>query len=261
MSQNPVILELNNNVANIIFNKPEKHHAFDEEFIKTFTEIIHEIEKNESVKLCIITSSGKSFCAGADLNWMKRMATFSEEENYADALKLDSLMYSLADLNIPTVAVIQGNCFGGALGILACCDIVITSDIAKFCFSEAKLGLAPAVISSYVVRAIGTRNAQKYFITAEVFNAYQAKNMNLCHEVIEHNKLEDRKKELINQLLNNSNNALKNINEITKYLSPLPSIETRKYLSKAISRIRASDEAQEGMKAFFEKSKPSWTES
>lgn len=256
----PILVEKKQNVATITFNRPQKHHAFDDVFIATLTEALQELQNNEKISLLIIQSTGKSFCSGADLAWMKRMVNFTQAENQADAQKLDKLMYELSTLCIPTIAIVQGNCFGGALGIIACCDIVIASNQAKFCFSEARLGLIPAVISPYVIKATNERWAKKVFMTAEVFDASEALKNQLVHEIVAPESLFDYSKKLIDIMQQNSPNALREIKKLTLELKPIPDEALRTYTAKAIAKIRVSKQAQEGMLAFFEKRQPKWIE-
>jgi len=171
-STNAVVMTLSNKgVARITLNKPELHNAFDDRMINDLTNAIRKADENPSVRILIINANGASFSAGADLNWMKRMATFEWEENYQDSLKLAGLMQALHDCQKMTLALIQGAAFGGGVGLAACCDLVLASEKAYFCLSEVKLGLIPSVISPYVVKAIGERNAKRYFATGEKFNA------------------------------------------------------------------------------------------
>lgn len=254
----PILYAQKNGVATITFNREEKHHAFDDGFIAHFVETLNTIRHTPQVKVLVIQSTGRSFCAGADLQWMQRMVNYSHAENIADATALDTMMHSLATMSIPTVAVVQGACFGGALGLLACCHIVIASTKSTFCFSEAKLGLIPAVISPYVIRATGVRFAQKMFLTAERFDANTALQANLCHEIVEPEDLSTRANNVVQSLLDNGPSALKAINALCNEIAPIPSASIRTATCEAIAHIRTSDEAQEGIHAFFEKRTPNW---
>ena len=161
-------------VATITLDRPEQHNAFDDELITALNEVLATLARDESVRILVLGATGKSFSAGADLNWMRRMAEYDENQNMADAMQLAELMQRLNGLPMPTVARVQGAAFGGGVGLVACCDIAIASEQALFCLSEVKLGLIPAVISPYVIRAIGERAARRYMLSAERFDAAQA---------------------------------------------------------------------------------------
>ena len=170
-------------VGLITLNRPEKHNAFDDELIRELTEALRSMEADDGVRVVVLGAAGKSFSAGADLHWMRRMAGFSKEENERDAMAMATLMRTLAHLRKPTIARVQGAAYGGGVGLVACCDIAIASAEASFSLSEAKLGLIPAVISPYVIAAIGERFARRYFLTAERFDAAEAWRMGLVHDI------------------------------------------------------------------------------
>lgn len=248
-------------VLTITLNKPQVHNAFDEVMIAELISVLHQIAKQSDIRVVCLQGQGKSFCAGADLHWMKRMSTFSRNENVADANKLSELMYSLANLPQPTVVIVQGSVFGGGVGLVACCDIVIASDTARFCLSEVKLGLIPAVISPYVIAAMGMREAKRYMLTAETFFPEKAQELGLVHEIAEEQSLTVVRDEMLKQLLQNSPQALKAVKECCKEVSHVTDEHLlRERLAKRIAEIRVSKEAQEGMHAFFEKRQPKWNE-
>jgi len=190
-------------VATLTLNRPEVHNAFDDALIAQLNQEIDRFSRHPDVRLLVLNASGKSFSAGADLGWMKRMASYSQEANLADAAELERLMRSLYEFPRPTLAVVQGAAYGGAVGLVSCCDIAIASSSASFALSEAKLGLAPAVISPYVVAAIGARQASRYFLTAERFDAARAATLGLVHEVVTPEALGAQVDALINTLLAN----------------------------------------------------------
>src|SRR3954469_25422595 len=186
----------------VTLNRPERHNAFDDTLIAELTDALRTLEADASVRVVVLSAAGTSFSAGADLNWMKRMAGFSREENVRDAMALGALMRTLAHLAKPTIARVQGAAYGGGVGLVACCDIAIALQAATFSFSEAKLGLIPAVISPYVIAAIGERAARRYFLTAERFDAAEAWRLGLVHELASSpDDLDEKIGELVESLL------------------------------------------------------------
>ncbi|MBV1910411.1 MAG: enoyl-CoA hydratase/isomerase family protein [Kangiellaceae bacterium] len=248
-----------NGVARVTLNRPDIHNAFDDQFIKELTRAIEKIERNNEIRILVLDAAGKSFSAGADLNWMKRMATYSWEENYQDSLKLAGLMQALYESSKTTVAVVQGAAFGGGVGLVACCDIVLASNKALFCLSEVKLGLIPSVISPYVVKAIGERNCKRYFATAERFNVSEAQQMQLVHKIIPHEELTDFRKDFVNKLLANGPIAMYQSKQLIDHVVNKP-INEALVLETAhrIADIRASNEGREGVSAFLDKRPANW---
>jgi methylglutaconyl-CoA hydratase len=243
-------------VAILELNRPEKHNAFDDHVI---SELIKCIEHANSldIKALVLKTNGKHFSAGADLNWMKSMAGNNFDENVADSKQLAKLMSVLANSPHPTLCLVQGAAFGGALGLIACCDIAIATEQAKFCLSEVKLGLIPAVISPYVIKAIGERQARRYFLTAETFNAKDALNMGLIHEISD--DLAQSEAHFLSCLLNNGPLAVKSAKSLIEAVANHSIDETLiDYTAQQIALIRVSEEGQEGLSAFFEKRAPAW---
>ncbi|MGZ5086416.1 MAG: enoyl-CoA hydratase/isomerase family protein [Usitatibacter sp.] len=186
----------------VTMNRPERHNAFDDALIAELTEALRSMEAEDGIRLVVLSGAGKSFSAGADLNWMKRMAGFSSDENRRDAMGLATLMRTLAHLRKPTLARVHGAAYGGGVGLVACCDIAVAAQSASFSLSEAKLGLIPAVISPYVVAAIGERASRRYFLTGERFEAAEAWRLGLVHEVTsDFESLDDRVGEIVDALL------------------------------------------------------------
>ncbi|NQZ26876.1 MAG: enoyl-CoA hydratase/isomerase family protein [Colwellia sp.] len=251
-----------NGVATVTFNNAEKHNAFDDTIIKTLTDIFNDIAKRDDIKVMVLAANGKSFSAGADLGWMKRMAGYSYEDNLKDAHKLAEMLKVLNFLPQATIAKIQGAAFGGAVGLASCCDIVIASNKASFCLSEVKLGLIPATISPYVVNAIGLKASRRYFQTAERFFADKAMQIGLVDEVVDADELTPAVDKMIATLLSNSPAAMRQAKQLAfdvayqKIDEPLLS-DT----SARIASIRVSNEGQEGLSAFFEKRSPAWQQS
>jgi methylglutaconyl-CoA hydratase len=250
----------NRGVATLTMNRPELHNAFDDLLIADLTAELKRLEANESVRVLLLAGSGKSFSAGADLSWMQRMAGYSREENLADARGLAELMKTLNFLKKPTIALVQGAAYGGGVGLVACCDIVIAARRATFCLSEVKLGIMPAVISPYVVEAIGARAARRYFQTAESFDAAEAHRLGLVHELVDdRDDLLARAERICSALLKNGPRAMAEAKELVSFVSRGP-LDDRIIVGTAerIARVRASAEGKEGVTAFLEKRKPAW---
>lgn len=245
-------------VATLTLNRPEVHNAFDDALIAELNRVIAEFCLHPEVRLLVLRAEGKSFSAGADLGWMKRMAGYSREDNQADARELERLMRSLYEFPKPTLALVQGAAYGGAVGLVSCCDIALASEASSFSLSEAKLGLAPAVISPYVIAAIGSRQASRYFLSAERFSAQRAQEIGLVHEVVEANVLTDASEKMISTLLDNGPVALMACKALVRKISPMTSTETSDYTTTLIASLRTSQEGQEGLSAFFEKRAPAW---
>lgn len=246
-------------VATITLNRPEVHNAFDDKLIADILAVLDAVNANAQVRVVVLRSNGKSFSAGADLGWMKRMAQYSFEDNFKDAGELARLMHTLNNLNKPTIALVQGAAYGGAVGLAACCDICIATDKARFCLSEVRIGLSPAVISPFVVAAMGERAARRYFLTAEVFDGAQAVEMGLAHQLVAHEQLDQAADEMVQKLLANSPQSVRRTKELIARVAKGPiDQEMIEYTQRLIAEIRVSEEGQEGLGAFFEKRAPSW---
>ncbi len=246
-------------VATITLNRPEVHNAFDDLLIAHLINCIAEARKHPTIKLLVLASTGKSFSAGADLAWMRRMADASRTDNLGDAQQLATLMDALNGFPAPTVAKIQGAVMGGGVGLVACCDIAIASDQASFALSEVKLGLAPAVISPYVIAKIGISQARRYFISAERFSAIRAAAIDLVHEVVLATELDARVEQIVSALLANGPQAMRRAKELVQAANPAPcTMAVRDYTTAVIADLRASEEGKEGLRAFLDKDTPSW---
>jgi len=244
----------------ITLNRPERHNAFDDALIASLTEALRDMEADASVRVVVLSGAGASFSAGADLGWMKRMAGFSREENVRDAMGLGALMRTLAHLAKPTVARVHGAAYGGGVGLVACCDIAVALQGATFSFSEAKLGLIPAVISPYVIATIGERAARRYFLTAERFDAAEAWRLGLVHDLATTpDDLDDRIGDVIEALLACGPAAQRESKELIRAVAHRPVMsDVIQDTAERIARVRASPEGREGVAAFLEKRKPSW---
>lgn len=263
MSEPTIVTEIDRRgVATVTMNRPALHNAFDDGVIAELTAALQRIEADEQVRVVCLTGSGKSFSAGADLNWMKRMAGYSREQNLADANGLAELMRTLDRLTKPTIALVQGAAYGGGVGLIACCDMVIASRTATFCLSEAKLGLIPAVISPYVVAAMGARAARRYFQSAEAFTAEEAHRLGLVHQLAEDGAgLAESSGRLVEQLLKNGPEAMAAAKRLIVAVAGRP-LDAALIADTAgrIADQRASAEGKEGVAAFLEKRKPRWVQ-
>jgi methylglutaconyl-CoA hydratase len=248
-----------NGIATVTLNRADKHNAFDDSVIEQMTHALKDIDADDSVRVMILAANGKHFSAGADLAWMKRMATYSYDENLRDAHNLATMLKTLNFLSKPTIARVQGAAFGGAVGLVSCCDIAIATPSASFCLSEVKIGLIPATISPYVISAIGERAARRYFVTAERFDAEQALKLGLLSEIQEDDKLDTRIEELTEEIKRNSPKA---VSAAKKLALDVSNVEIDNLLIEdtcvRIATIRASKDGQEGLSAFLEKRPPSW---
>lgn len=260
MSEDSILCEVDKRgVATITFNRSEVHNAFDDALIETLTGELETLGNRDDVRIVVLCAKGKSFSAGADLRWMQRMAGYSRAENLEDARRLAALMRTLQGLSKPTVARVQGSAFGGGVGLVACCDIAIASENARFALTEVKLGLIPAVISPYVSRAMGERNARRYMLTGERFSADEAYRLGLVHEVVPESVLDERVKTVLSMLLENGSGAMSAVKSLMDRVAGGPLDEAMiEDSAKRISEIRASKEGKEGVAAFLEKRKPRW---
>ena len=247
------------NTATITLNRPDKHNAFNEDFIAELNAALDDIRKDDQCRLMILRSSGRNFSAGADLDWMKRMAGYTRAENVRDANALAELLYKLNFLPVPTIARVQGAAMGGGCGLVSCCDIALAADNAVFAFSEVKLGLIPATISPYVIRAIGEKQARRYFLTAERFDANKSLEIGLVSGVMDESKLDEAVEKTIDLILANSSEAVKAAKQLVfDVAGKQVTRELLQQTSESIADIRASEEGKEGLSAFLEKRKPAW---
>lgn len=264
MSEESAVLHFSTDgIATVTLNRPEVHNAFDEELIERLGDMFEDLAHQEGVRAVVVASAGKSFCAGADLNWMKRAANFMEEDNREDSLALGRMLKNLHDIPKPTIALVQGAAYGGGLGLVSACDIAIGVKAAKFCLSEVKLGLLPAVISPYVVEAIGVRASRRYFLTAELFDAEEAHRLGLLHELVEDvHHLAEARDRILTQIRGNAPGAMADSKDLIYTVAGRP-IE-QDLITETAHRIaarRKTDEGKEGINAFLEKRKASWNNS
>lgn len=245
-------------IVRITLNRPDIHNPFDENMIAELTAAFKAVGKNQKARALIITGAGKSFCAGADLNWMKRMGQFSFEENVQDATGLSRMFQALEDVEIPVIAKVNGAALGGGAGLACACDFVIASSGAKIGFSEVKLGLLPGVISPYVIDRVGAKRATQLFITGERFDAEMARRLGLFDDVVSPDDLETVVDSFIAQIMTGGPHAVRECKRLARTGAHMERGEFKKYCIKAIARIRASPEGKEGVSAFLEKREPGW---
>jgi methylglutaconyl-CoA hydratase len=246
-------------LATLSLNRPDVRNAFNETTIAELTTAFAELGADPDVRVIVLAANGVAFCAGADLNWMKKMADYTHQENLADAAQLANMLHTIYTCPKPVVAKVQGDCYAGGMGLVAACDMVVAVDTANFCLSEVKLGLIPATISPYVIKAMGENAARRYFLTAERFDAAEAKRIGFAHEVVSADALDAKVAELVKALGNNSPNAVRQAKRLVRDVGGR---EISAALIAAtvddIAQIRASQEGREGVRSFLEKRKPDW---
>ena len=249
-------------VATVRMQRPEVHNAFDAQLIAELTGALQHLDRDASVRAVVLTGSGSTFSAGADIHWMQGMARASELENRQDSLRLARLMHTLNFLSKPTLAKVNGSAYGGGVGLVACCDIAIGAEGAKFCLSEVKLGLVPAVISPYVIAAIGARQARRYFLGAEVFSAEEARRIGLLHDVVPAADLDAAAARVLHWLTKGGPAAQREAKQLVQRKSGMtPKAQTLddRQNARLIARLRVSKEGQEGLSAFLDKRAPAWS--
>ncbi|HEU0152370.1 MAG TPA: enoyl-CoA hydratase-related protein [Arenimonas sp.] len=256
-------LDRSGGTARLSLARPQVHNAFDDALIAELTEALLALDADPAVRAVVLTGDGSTFSAGADLGWMRRMAQASEQENRDDSLRLARLMRTLNFLSKPTLARVNGSAYGGGVGLVACCDYAIGTDAAKFSLSEVKLGLVPAVISPYVVQAIGPRQARRLFTGAEVIDAAQAQAIGLLHEVAPAAQLDERLDRTLHFWLKGGPVAQREAKQLALRMSgmtPESAERTDTENAALIARLRVSPEGQEGLTAFLDKRAPSWVQ-
>ena len=247
------------NLATVTLNRPDVRNAFNETTIAEITAAFIALGADHEVRAIVLAANGQSFCAGADLNWMKKMADYTHEENLADAGQLATMLHTIYSCPKPVVAKVQGDCYAGGMGLVAACDVVVTVDSANFCLSEVKLGLIPATISPYVIKAMGENAARRYFLTAERFSAAEAYRLGFAHELVSPELLDAKVADIVKALVSNSPNAVKQAKTLVREVGGREI--TAALIAgtvQGIAQIRASDEGREGVRSFLEKRKPNW---
>jgi methylglutaconyl-CoA hydratase len=254
-----ILQEVQDHICYLTLNRAEKHNAFDNDFLGQLQKALDDAISNTKVRVIVLKANGSHFSAGADLSWMQSMVASSEEANFADAMILAKLMYSIYQCPKPTIAVVQGSAFGGGAGLAAACDITIAATSAIFCFSEVRLGLIPAVISPYVIKAIGARAAQVLFISAEPFDAIRAQSLNLVHHCVPEENLLSYTIDYAKRLTTLAPQAMADVKKLVKTIDEqLIDENLVRKTAALIAKKRVSKEGQIGLKAFLNKQKPEW---
>lgn len=260
MSDNTFILySVENAVATITLNRPDVHNAFNEQVIGDMTDLFVRAGKDPAVRAVILRGNGKSFSAGGDLNWMRKMADYSFEENVADAMRLGTLLKTINTLPKPTIALVHGNAFGGGVGLTAVCDIAIAEEGAQFCLSEVRIGIIPSIILPYVITAIGERQARRFCLTAERFDAVTAARIGFVHEVAPKGELDAVAGKIIAALMEGAPTAQTRGKKLILEIARKPVDDAMiKLTVEQIAEARASDEGRDGLSAFLNKTDPKW---
>ena len=256
---NTLDIRIEGRVARVYLNRPEVRNAFNDSVIAELTEAFARLGADPGLRAIVLGGHGKAFCAGADLNWMKAMAGYDWEQNRADAQRLAEMLWTVYSCPLPVVGRLQGDCYAGGMGLAATCDVLVAADGVHFCLSEARLGLLPATISPYVIRAMGEQQARRWFITAERFSAAQAQKMGLVHACVSAEALDETVDGIVEALVANGPAAVKACKRLVqdvagRELSP----ELRAETARRIADIRASDEGREGVQAFLQRREPAW---
>ena len=259
MDYETLTITIADRVATVTLNRPDLRNAFNEAAIAELALAFDELGRNELVRAIVLAANGSAFCAGADLNWMKKMAGYSYSDNVDDAEKLADMLRVIYLCPKPVVAKVQGDCYAGGMGLVAACDIAVASSGASFCLSEVKLGLIPATISPYVIKAMGENAARRYFLTAEKFTAQEAHRIGFVHDIIGAETLDAHVDSIVKSLVTSSPNAVREAKVLVREVTG-KSVDSALVIDTAerIANVRSSDEGREGVASFLEKRKPSW---
>jgi methylglutaconyl-CoA hydratase len=255
-----IVTEVDDSVGIVTLNKEERHNAFDQLLIDELTHALLSLDADPAVRVIVLSSAGKSFCAGADLNWMKRAITNNPQENLQDAHAFARLMRTLNELSKPTIARVHGPAFGGGVGLIAACDIALATYDAQFALTEVKLGILPAVVAPYLMAAIGERQCRRYLLSAERFSAAEAYRIGLVHEIVPgEEELDEAIGEIIDSLLKNGPNAQAECKALLRIVAGQPIDDaTVEETTQRAAIVRSTPEGHEGLSAFLEKRKPNW---
>ncbi len=258
MNFTTVKYEKQNRVARVTFNRPEIHNAFNATVITEMRQVFNEIEKDDNIRVVVLTGAGKSFCAGADLNWMRSVVNQSFEQNLAESYALAELFHAMYSCKRPVIGRINGAAIGGGTGFVAVCDIAIAARSAVFSFSEVKIGVVPACIGPYVIKKIGEGKTRELFITGERMNAERAHEVGLVNRVVDDDQLDSEVDKLIKFIISSGPQAVAMAKKLIGEVSAMTPEQFKPYTAEMIARLRISDEGQEGMDAFLNKRKPRW---
>lgn len=254
-----IIFSQQDEIARLSLNRPEMHNAFNSLMISELDDAFEKVMGDKSLRVVVLTGQGKSFCAGADINWMREIIHYSYEQNLEESLHLAELLHKIYIFPKATVAIVNGTAIGGGTGFLSVCDIAVASEEAMFGLSEVKIGLVPAAISPYVVRRIGESKAREYFLTGKRISARKALEIGLLNEIVPPEKLQEKEKEVTELLLSSGPEAIAACKELITRAPGMNFEEVKTFTARMIANLRISEEGQEGMAAFLEKRKPKWT--
>jgi methylglutaconyl-CoA hydratase len=261
MSASTLDVRRDGHVARVYLNRPDVRNAFNDGVIIELAQTFAALAADSSLRCIVLGGHGKAFCAGADLAWMRSMADYDWDQNRADAGKLAEMLWAIYSCPVPVVGRVHGDCYAGGVGLAAVCDVLVAADVATFCLSEARLGLLPATISPYVIRAMGEQAARRYFVTAERFSAAQAQAMGFVHEVCTSETLDAKVDEIVAALVANGPMAARACKQLVQDIAGRPiDAELRADTARRIADIRASAEGREGVSSFLNKRKPAWLE-
>jgi methylglutaconyl-CoA hydratase len=259
MQYETLILTIAGQVATVTLNRPDVRNAFNETMIAEVTAAFQALDERDDVRAVVLAANGKAFCAGADLNWMKKMAGYSDAENRADALRLAAMLSAIYRCNKPVIARVSGDAYAGGMGLICACDIVVALDTARFCLSEARLGLIPATIAPYVIRALGEQASRRYFTTAELFDCATALRLGLVSEAVSAEQLDAAVQQLADTLCANGPHAVRACKQLVQDIAGHELDEALiADTALRIAQVRASAEGREGVASFLEKRTPSW---
>lgn len=253
-----LLVSASGGVITVSLNRPDVRNALDDSLIARLTDVFRTVA--EDARVIVLRGEGKAFCAGGDLEWMQRSIDYTEADNLADAQALGGLFLAIDECPCPVIGLVHGAAFGGGVGLACVCDVVVAAEGTKFCFSEVKLGLSPAVISAFAIRKIGLSQARRYFLTAEVFEADEAKRIGLVHEVAAVEDLDARVGTMVEAILANGPKAVRQAKALARQVAYLDSRSALEASAKVIASLRVSEEGQEGVRAFLEKRPPSWVQ-
>ncbi|MFN2431982.1 MAG: enoyl-CoA hydratase/isomerase family protein [Gemmatimonadota bacterium] len=245
-------------VARVALARPEVRNAFDAAMIAELTACFGQLATDEELRTLVLAGEGKAFCAGADANWMRDSVDATEDENREDARRMAAMFRAIDECPVPLVGRVQGVAFGGGVGLAACCDVVVAAEDARFSFSEVRLGILPAVISTFSLAKIGRGQARRWFLTGEVFSAQRARELGLVHEVVPAAELDAAVDGIVATLVGNGPRAVREAKALIRHVRGLERDAAIEHCVETIARVRVSPEAQEGLRAFLEKRKPTW---
>ncbi|KXU82563.1 enoyl-CoA hydratase [Paraburkholderia monticola] len=252
-------VEIDGQIATVTLNRPEVRNAFNETMIAELSAAFTALDTHDDVRAVVLAANGKAFCAGADLNWMKKMAGYSDDENRADAMRLAGMLSAVYRCSKPVIARVNGDAYAGGMGLIAACDIVVAVDSAHFCLSEARLGLIPATIAPYVIRALGEQASRRYFVTAEAFDCASAVRLGLVSEAVSAEQLDATVAQLAQTLCANGPQAVRACKRLVQDIAGRELSDALiEDTAARIAKTRAGAEGREGVAAFLEKRQPGW---